>query len=104
MPNRNYIRGRAMEYKCMQELTELKFICWRTPGSKSCVDVIAMDINGFKLIQVKRKKSFKGGSYYNKSDPNIVKLIELEVPMNCHKEIWIWSDDKKKWFKKNMAV
>ena len=70
MPNRNYINGRAREYKIMKELVDSGYVLvMRTAGSHSPVDVIGiydmfldpkegLCFRG-KLIQAKVSKKYK---------------------------------------------
>jgi len=93
-----YQKGRAIEYKCANELKKQGYFVQRSAGSHSCIDLIGVDINNIRLIQV---KSVKNGKYakYNYKEPNIRKLCELPVPSNCRKELWIWMRENKKWRK-----
>ena len=58
MPNKNYEKGVRFEREIVQSFKELKFpYVTRTPGSKSPVDIIAVDSNGRTyMIQAKDKK------------------------------------------------
>lgn len=42
MPNANYTRGRAAEYRAKAKLELDGWTVWRTPGSKSPADLIAI--------------------------------------------------------------
>jgi len=42
MPNKNYIKGRAFEYTIKKKLEAEGWTVWRTPGSKSKTDLIAI--------------------------------------------------------------
>lgn len=56
MPNKNYIKGRAKEYKIRTQLLKDGWdIAQRTAGSHSPIDIIAIDksIKVIKLIQAK---------------------------------------------------
>jgi Holliday junction resolvase len=44
MPNRNYVNGRAFEYKTKKKLEQMGYTVFRTAGSHSKVDLIAYDI------------------------------------------------------------
>lgn len=57
MPNRNYINGRAREYKVKWALERLGMISFRSAGSHSPIDVIGIDPEKriIKLIQCKPK-------------------------------------------------
>lgn len=55
MPNRNYIKGRAAEYKVKKHMENKGYIVFRTPGSKSPVDLLCFRpyANSRLFIQVK---------------------------------------------------
>ena len=56
MPNKNYVKGRAKEYKICKKLKEEGFdITQRTAGSHSPIDVIAINksLRTIKFIQAK---------------------------------------------------
>ena len=54
MPNKNYERGRRFEYRCKRELEARGWYVWRTPGSKSPADLIALKAPDWTvLIQCK---------------------------------------------------
>jgi len=96
MPNKAYKKGYRIETICRKELEELGFFTVRSGGSKTPVDIIAIDQNVVKLIQVKTKE-FKQVTYPR--DENIKKLEQLRVPINCRKEVWVWKGKKKTWKK-----
>lgn len=57
--NKNYVNGRAKEYRIMKKLKEEGYeIVFRSAGSHSCIDVIAISktLKKIKLIQSKPKK------------------------------------------------
>jgi len=87
MPNKNYIKGRSSEYLAKKELEKNGWAVFRTAGSKSEADLIAIDLNQIKLIQVKstNKKRIRQKMY----EKDIEKLAALWVPPNCKKELWI---------------
>ena len=41
MPNKNYNNGRAREYKLMRKLEAEGYVCFRTAGSHTKVDILA---------------------------------------------------------------
>jgi len=51
----NYERGRAFEYRIKSLLEEDGWYCWRTPASKSPVDIIAVKNGKFIVVQAKAK-------------------------------------------------
>ena len=56
MPNQNYIRGRALEYKILNDLKAQGYEGLRSAGSHSPVDVIVWNENSTFLIQCKHSK------------------------------------------------
>jgi Holliday junction resolvase len=89
MPNRRYQRGRRTEYEVIAELQKQGYHAFRSAGSKSSFDVIGINSEVIKLIQVKtikKKKSFKAEIEELKSIKNI--------PENAWKELWIKKDRK----------
>lgn len=55
MPNKNYIKGRRKEYKIVNQCKEKGFIAFRSAGSHSPVDVVAINpgTKQIRLIQAK---------------------------------------------------
>lgn len=58
MPNRNYVRGRAFEYRVIRDLQERGFWCIRAAGSKGAVDVLALAKGQILLVQAKTSGKF----------------------------------------------
>jgi hypothetical protein len=54
MPNRNYINGRAFEYKRMAHYRSLGDICLRTAGSHGFADLIVIHKGTVNFVQCKR--------------------------------------------------
>ena len=48
MPNKNYIKGRRKEYKIVHEFRDIGCVAFRSAGSHSPIDVVA--INPLKKI------------------------------------------------------
>ena len=60
MPNKNYIKGRALEYKVVKKkLEEGAILAVRTAGSHGPCDVIAVFDDHIELIQCKNQKATK---------------------------------------------
>ncbi len=58
--NKFYRKGYYYERKVKQSLLSENYLVWRSPGSKSPVDIIAIDDKGYvRLIQVKSHKNIK---------------------------------------------
>ena len=49
----NYQRGRSAEYKAVKELQAAGYIVTRAAGSHGLWDVVAVNANGVRMIQVK---------------------------------------------------
>ncbi len=85
-----YAKGRRIEYRAMEELTEAGYYPIRSAGSKGIFDVIGISSTDFVLIQLKSNR---------KASPNEVeKIKKFPVPQNCKKQIWVWVD-RKGWIK-----
>lgn len=92
MPNKNYLRGRAYEYKAMRQLEEEGYTALRTAGSHGFADVLGFK-EGVKVrcIQIKRTKSL----------PGLKKRLSSFSPIhNGHDEhafiheLWVWYDGR----------
>ena len=66
MSNRNYINGRNFEYVVKKKLESEGWTVWRTPGSKSKADLIAV-----------RKQTIEISLYSNKRIPR-VRLVQCK--------------------------
>lgn len=55
MPNKNYVKGRAKEYKYVNMMRKKGFIAQRSAGSHSPIDVFAINVKTkeIRLIQCK---------------------------------------------------
>lgn len=91
MARTNYQVGYYYERKCQKELEEKGYNTFRTAGSHSVLDVLAMKKKELRLIQVKSTKS-KSRNYAKE---------ELEMKMwtnhpisnpffKVNKELWVW--------------
>jgi len=78
MPNKNYIKGRAKEYKLKAELEKQGYTVLRTAGSHGFADLIAInyELDKISFIQVKPDKY---------SDGAIAKLMKKYAEYN---NIW----------------
>lgn len=67
MPNKNYVKGRAKEYKICKELRAAGYdIVQRTAGSHSPIDVIAINKKDRSILCVQAKPSNLPTSQVNK--------------------------------------
>ncbi len=85
MPNRNYIRGRQREYRVMNMLEDLGYICVRAAGSKGMFDVVAIGPKDIRLVQVKLNRNA------SPKEKAILKDFDAH-PGNVVKEIWLFKD------------
>ncbi len=91
MVNKNYIRGRTIEYKCIKELGNQGFVCIRTAGSHSPVDVIAIRYDRILLIQCKRQKKDIDINY----GYEVQELVDIQIDNPfVEKWLWVWIDRK----------
>jgi len=89
----NYTKGRAQEYRAMKELEEENFVSIRTAGSHGMFDVIAINENSIRLIQIKKTI---GKKVYLPAD-ELNKIINMKCPTNVTKELWVRAN--RKWTK-----
>jgi len=106
--NKQYRIGYYYERKVKQILEKEGYLVWRSPGSKSPIDIIAINDKGFvKLIQVKRKRYNANKLYINRED--FLKIYELakrfENVDNVDIEIWAFLGNKlEKYNKKDILT
>lgn len=81
MPNRNYRRGRAYEYRVVKMLEATGFTATRTAGSHGCFDVMAFNGQQLRLIQVKC-----GDATMSPAERETFR--SLHVPPQATREIW----------------
>ncbi len=90
----NKSRGLIKEREAKHELAKEGYAVSRARGSFGLFDVMAMNKEHIRLIQVKRVK----GKYYSfKKEIEEIKNFKNH-PKNVVKEIWIWRD-RKGWLK-----
>lgn len=80
MPNRNYINGRAKEYRIVNSYKKNGCIAFRSAGSHSPVDVIAInpELNTIDLIQAKPDSmSLKTRAKLEKENKKLNGLFEV---------------------------
>ncbi len=90
--NKFYRKGYYYERKVKQFLISKNYLVWRSPGSKSPVDIIAIDDKGYvKLIQVKSHKNIK------KKELETLKELakKYENVPNVKVELWIFNKEQK---------
>lgn len=78
--NKKYIAGRRLEYLAKKELEAAGFNVMRTAGSHGIADIIAVNSNVVRFIQVK-----KGGISRQEADY----IRNFKFPSFCQMEIWL---------------
>ena len=90
--NKLYRKGYYYERKVKQILEKDGYLVWRSPGSKSPIDIIAIDNKGsVRLIQVKSHKNIK------KEEIETLKELakKYENVPNVEIELWIFNKRQK---------
>ena len=81
MPNKNYINGRAKEYRVKKQLESEGWFCVRSAGSHSIVDIVAIKASPFGNPIMLKKRLIDMATNKNK-----------KICKNCGKEIYQASD------------
>ncbi len=88
--NKFYRKGYYYERKVKQFLISKNYLVWRSPGSKSPVDIIAINDKGYvRLIQVKSHKNIK------KEELEVLKELAKKFENVPNVEVELWIFDKK---------
>jgi Holliday junction resolvase len=104
--SKQYKIGYYYEKKVKQILEKDGYLVWRSPASKSPIDIIAINDKGYvKLIQVKRKRYNLNKLYLNREE--FLKIYELakkfENTDNVDVEIWAFLGNRlEKYNKKDI--
>lgn len=85
MKNRNYAKGRELEYKIKDILESQGYTCYRTAGSHSLFDVIAENRTHIRHIQAKSVS--QKHAYFDKELEEMGNFKNL--PLNSTKELWV---------------
>lgn len=97
MSNKNYVNGRAFEYKVKKELENQGYLCFRTAGSHGVADVIALSIKG-RCLLVQCKIS-------NKITPHEkAKLKQIAMRYKCDAQIAYREKEGRKFITKYKEV
>jgi Holliday junction resolvase len=91
----NYRIGYYYERKVKEYLESGgKYIVWRTPGSKSPIDIIAInkDTGEVLLIQVKKTEYESPDDIYDKVRETLEKFASLFKADNVRVELWVFSN------------
>jgi Holliday junction resolvase-like predicted endonuclease len=89
MANKNYLRGRATEYKAKAELEKDGYVVIRASGSHGAFDLVAVNRMEVRFIQCKREK--KSTNW----DGLLEELSKIQTPIYSRKELWVWRDRKR---------
>jgi Holliday junction resolvase len=106
--SKQYRIGYYYEKKVKQILEKDGYLVWRSPASKSPIDIIAINDKGYvKLIQVKRKRYNLNKLYLNREE--FLKIYELakkfENTDNVDVEIWAFLGSRlEKYNKKDILA
>ncbi|BBL45398.1 hypothetical protein MJ1_0227 [Nanobdella aerobiophila] len=100
----NYKIGYYYERKVKSILEKQGYTTWRTPGSHSPIDIIALSRDGkIKLIQVKRNR--KKIKLHNINYMDLYQLYNLvkyyEKSQNIDIEVWIFNENNLDIYNKN---
>jgi hypothetical protein len=87
MPNNNYIRGRAKEYRCQEDLEAEGYETLRASGSKGKADIIAWNNIHHRHIQVKSESTPTNGTY--PAERKV--LASCPCPDTDTLELWVWT-------------
>ena len=106
--SKQYRIGYYYEKKVKQILEKDGYLVWRSPASKSPIDIIAINDKGYvRLIQVKRKRYNLNKLYLNREE--FLKIYELakkfENTDNVDVEIWAFLGNRlEKYNKKDILA
>ena len=100
--NKNYIRGRNTEYKCMHYLKAKGYYVMRTAGSHTEFDVIGISDQHLLLVQLKRHKecpkTYRGWKAFKlKYDRKLTRLrnrMKEYLPQGAVVSMWVWIDSR----------
>jgi Archaeal holliday junction resolvase (hjc). len=96
----NYTRGRDTEYKAVRTLEAAGYVAFRSAGSHSPVDVVAIGPTGVRLIQLKRAK--QGKNWQAEYEVAREQLLALPKLPGVTREIWVWVD-RDGWVKQEVV-
>lgn len=86
-----YRRGYLPERKAVKLLEEAGYVVARTAGSHSPFDVVAVNANGIRLIQVKRVKE---GGFAAILETAREEIRQVPKVPGVSREVWIWLNGK----------
>lgn len=76
MPNKNYINGRAKEYRIIHRLEKEGWYCIRSAGSHKAIDIIAMRRSPDGIIELYCVQSKPKGGYLNPKEREEKERVE----------------------------
>lgn len=85
----NYRRGYLAERRAAKVLERAGYVVARTAGSHSPFDVVAVNPNGVRLIQVKRVKE---GGIAATLEAAREEIRQVPKVQGVSREVWIWFD------------
>jgi Holliday junction resolvase-like predicted endonuclease len=88
-----YRSGAVAERIVRDVLTRQGYIVVRSAGSRGPFDLVAINANEVKLIQVKRTAMGRVDGFSRV----IAELKAIPVPANAYKELWVLLDSENKW-------
>jgi len=83
LPNPNYERGRAAEYRVRRQLESEGWLCVRAAGSKGPVDIVAFRDGRVRCIQVKT-----GTATVSPAERDALLRLKAILPADATVEIW----------------
>ena len=90
MANKQYQRGVEAERKVVKVLNDAGYEAQRSAQSRGVWDVVGVNANGVRLIQVKRAQ--KDASWQAEFQRACEAMRELPCPPNVSREVWVWVD------------
>jgi len=90
--NRNYIRGRAIEYLAKKQLEKEGYYVIRSSGSHGACDICAFSMTHLKFIQLKRQKVEH--SHKEELDEFTKLVVPISSDLIITREFWVWTDRK----------
>lgn len=99
--NSNYNRGRRAEYRAIKDLEAAGYIATRSAGSHGIWDIVAINKNGVRLIQVKSDND----ECDVKFDCRVAleQMQKLHCPDNVTCEVWGRVHGQKGWLVQDVA-
>jgi len=101
-----YRKGADLERYLVRKYRARGYVAWRTPQSRSPVDLIIYDPRTKKWMLVQVKKIGKGKYYEARFKKDIEQLSEFarifENDRNVEVWLWVWVLPERRWIKKQI--